>query len=97
LFPLSPVDLLHNQQKNTSEAGFKDGELDLSSLHNQSAPSNSSPPAQTMCDSNNQSQNEQFDQDYLDRYDLVIGMAGKPIKRYLAEIEKKIGKPMSSI
>jgi len=24
-------------------------------------------------------------------------MAGKPIKRYLAEIEKKIGKPMSSI
>jgi hypothetical protein len=33
----------------------------------------------------------------LDRYDLVIGMAGKPIKRYLAEIEKKIGHALSSI
>ncbi len=39
----------------------------------------------------------EYDQEYLDRYGLVIGMAGKPIKRYLAEIEKKLGKPMSTL
>jgi hypothetical protein len=89
------IDHLHSQQKNTSDAGFKDEELYLSSLHSQSANSYSKPLAQTSCD-NNPLQNEQYDQDYLDRYDLVIGMAGEPIKRYLAEIEKKIGKPMSS-
>jgi hypothetical protein len=86
------IDHLHNQQKNTTDkTGFKDGELDLSSLHVHST------PAQTMYDSNNQSQKDEYDQEYLDRYDLVIGMAGKPIKKYLADIEKKIGKPLSSI
>jgi hypothetical protein len=90
------IDHLHNQQKNTSDAGFKDGELDLSSLHSQSDPSYFKPLAQSNCD-NNPSQKDEYSQDYLDRYDLVIGMAGKPIKRYLAEIEKKIGKPLSSI
>jgi hypothetical protein len=92
------IDHLHNQQKNTTDkTRFKDGELDLSSLHVHSTASNSSPPAQTMYDSNSQSQKDEYDQEYLDRYDLVIGMAGKPIKKYLADIEKKIGKPLSSI
>jgi hypothetical protein len=86
-----------NQQKNTTnKTGLKDGELDLSSLHSQSATSYSKPLAQSSCDKN-PSQKDEYPQDYLDRYDLLIGMAGKPIKRYLAEIEKKIGKPMSSI
>jgi hypothetical protein len=90
------IDLIHNQQKNTSEAGFKDGELDLSSLHSQSATSYSKPLAQTSCD-HNPLQKDEYPQDYLERCDLVIGMAGKPIKKYLADIEKKIGKPLSSI
>jgi hypothetical protein len=91
------IDLLHNQQKNTTnKKGFKDGELDLSSLHVHSTASNSSPPVQTSRD-NNPSQKDEYDQDYLDHYDLVIGMAGKPIKRYLADIEKKFGHALSSI
>jgi hypothetical protein len=89
------IDHLHNQQKNAGDVGFK-GELDLSSLQSQSALSYSKPLAQSNCD-NKPSQKDEYSQDYLDRYDLVIGMAGKPIKRYLAEIEKKIGKPLSSI
>jgi lipopolysaccharide export LptBFGC system permease protein LptF len=91
------IDHLRNQQKKTTDkTGFKDGGLDLSSFHSQSATSYSKPLDQSNCD-NNPSQKDEYPQDYLDRYDLVIGMAGKPIKRYLAEIEKKIGKPMSSI
>jgi hypothetical protein len=43
-----------------------------------------------MHDSNIRSQNEQYDQDYLDRYNLVIGMAGKLIKRHVAEIKKNL-------
>ncbi len=50
-----------------------------------------------MHDSNIRSQNEQYDQDYLDRYNLVIGMAGKLIKRHVAKIEKKLGKPGSTL
>ena len=91
------IDHLHTQQKNTTDkTGFKGGELDLSSLRSKSATSYSKPLAPNSSD-NNPSQTDEYPQDYLDRYDLVIGMAGKPIKRYLAEIEKKIGKPMSSI
>ena len=91
------IDHLRNQQKNTiDKTGFKDGELDLGSLHSQSATSYSKSLAQSSCD-NNPSQKDEYPQDYLDRYDLVIGMAGKPIKRYLADIEKKMGKPLSSI
>ncbi len=71
--------------------------MDLRSLHVHSTASNSSPPAQTMHDSNIRSQNEQYDQDYLDRYNLVIGMAGKLIKRHVAKIEKKLGKPGSTL
>ena len=85
------IDHLRKQQNNSDA-----GKLDQSSLHSQSATSYSKPVIQTSCD-NNPLQKDEYDQDYLDRYDLVIGMAGKPIKRYLAEIEKKIGKPMSSI
>ena len=107
------IDHLHTQQKNTTDkTGFKGGELDLSSLRSKSATSYSKPLAPNSSDNNpsqtdeylapnssdnNPSQTDEYPQDYLDRYDLVIGMAGKPIKRYLAEIEKKIGKPMSSI
>ena len=91
------IDHLRNQQKNTTDkTGFKDGELDLSSLNSQSANSHFKSLVQNSSD-NNRSKNDEYPQDYLDRYDLVIGMAGKPIKRYLAEIEKKRGKPMSSI
>jgi hypothetical protein len=91
------IDHLRDQQKNTDKTAFKGGDLGLSSLHVHSTASNSSPPAQTLYDSNNQSQNEQYDQDYLDHYDVVIGMNGKPIKRYLNDIEKKIGHALSSI
>jgi lipopolysaccharide export LptBFGC system permease protein LptF len=91
------IDHLRNQQKSTTDkTGHKDGELDLSSLHSQSATSYSKPLAQTSCD-NNPSQKDEYTQDFLDRYDLVIGMAGRPIKRYLAEIEKKFGKPISTL
>ena len=42
-------------------------------------------------------QNGEYNQAFLDHYDLVIGMAGKPIKKHLAEIEKRIGKPVTTI
>jgi hypothetical protein len=38
--------------------------------------------------SHNQTQEEEFDQKYLDRYDLVIGMNGKPMKKFLVQFEK---------
>jgi hypothetical protein len=48
-------------------------------------------------DSNIQSQTEEYDQDYLDQNDLAIGMNGQPIKKYLADIEKKLGHALSSL
>ena len=47
--------------------------------------------------SNNEPENEEYDPEYLAQNDLVIGMNGRPIKKYLAEIEKKLGHPLSSI
>ena len=49
------------------------------------------------CNDNNEPQNEEYDEDYLDRSDLAIGMNGRPIAKYLAEIEKKLGKPLSTL
>jgi hypothetical protein len=46
---------------------------------------------------NNELPNEEYSKEYLDENNLVIGMNGRPIKKYLAEIEKKLGKPLSTI
>lgn len=45
----------------------------------------------------NELPNEEYSQKYLDENNLVIGMNGQPIKKYLAEIEKKLGHALSSI
>ncbi|MGA8914598.1 MAG: hypothetical protein WA393_10540 [Nitrososphaeraceae archaeon] len=45
----------------------------------------------------NEPQSEEYDQDYLDRNGLAIGMNGQPIAKYLADIEKKLGKPLSTL
>jgi hypothetical protein len=47
--------------------------------------------------SNIEPKNQDYDLRYLAQNDLVIGMNGRPIKMYLADIEKKLGKPLSSI
>ena len=39
----------------------------------------------------------EYNQEYLDHYDLVFGMSGIPIKRHLEEIEKKFGKQLSDL
>lgn len=46
---------------------------------------------------NNELPNEEYSQEYLDENNLVIGMNGRPIKKYLADIEKKLGKPLSTL
>ena len=46
---------------------------------------------------NDQPQNEEYDPEYLAQNDLVISMNGRPIKKYLADIEKKLGKPLSTL
>jgi hypothetical protein len=51
-------------------------------------------PFQACYSGNSKAQNEEWDQDFLDRNELVIGMAGIPIKKHLAEAEKKFGKPI---
>jgi hypothetical protein len=43
------------------------------------------------------SKSDEYDSEYLAQNDLVIGMNGRPIKKYLADIEKKLGKPLSTI
>lgn len=42
------------------------------------------------------SQNAKYNQAFLDHNDLVISMAGKPIKKHLAEIEKRFGRPVTT-
>lgn len=42
----------------------------------------------------NEPQSEEYDQD---RNGLAIGMNGQPIAKYLADIEKKLGKPLSTL
>lgn len=46
---------------------------------------------------NNELPNEEHSQEYLDENNLVIGMNGQPLKKYLADIEKKLGKPLSTL
>lgn len=46
---------------------------------------------------NNDLPDEEYSQEYLDENNLVIGMNGRPIKKYLADIEKKLGKPLSTL
>lgn len=48
-------------------------------------------------DNSNEPKNAEYDQEYLSQNDLVIGMNGKPIKRYLAGIEKRLDKPLPTI
>jgi hypothetical protein len=74
-----------------------ESKLDLSSL-SFLPKSNPTPETKEGYQSNNdQPQNEEYDQDYLDRNDLSIGMNGQPIAKYLADIEKKLGKPLSTL
>ena len=46
---------------------------------------------------NNEPINEEYSQEYLEQNGLAIGMNGQPIKKYLADIEKKLGKPLSTL
>lgn len=84
-------------QINQKENKIESKELDLSSL-TFLPKSNPTPETKEGYQSNNdQPQNEEYDQDYLDRNDLAIGMNGQPIAKYLADIEKKLGKPLSTL
>lgn len=82
------------EQVNQKENKIESKELDLSSL---SFLSKSNPNAPTHVSNNGETQNEEYDQDYLDRNDLAIGMNGQPIAKYLADIEKRLGKPLSTL
>ena len=84
------------EQVNIKENKIDSKKLDLSSL-SFLPKSNSDPQPQVSLSNNNPSQNEEYDQDYLDRNDLAIGMNGQPIAKYLSDIEKKLGKPLSTI
>jgi hypothetical protein len=81
-----------NQKENKTESK----ELDLNSL-TFLPKSNSSIQACETQDTNYRLDNEVYDQEYLDQNDLAISMSGRPIKKYLAEIEKKLGKPLSTL
>jgi len=62
--------------------------------------SKSNPTAGTKVEdqsSNNEPENEEYDPEYLAQNDLVIDKIGHPIKKYLADIEKKLGKPLSTL
>jgi hypothetical protein len=81
------------EQLNQTENKTDSKELDLSSL---SFLPKSTPPAQASS-GDNRDPSEEYDPVYLAQSDLVIGMNGRPIKKYLADIEKKLGKPLSTI
>jgi uncharacterized protein YbcC (UPF0753/DUF2309 family) len=84
-----------NQKENNKES--IEAGLDLTSL-SLLPKSDSSPQVQESCQSNdNELNNEEYDKNYLDKNDLAIGMNGQPIKKYLADIEKKLGKPLSTL
>ena len=80
-----------NQKENKIVS--KEREVDISSRLSFLSKSNPTPETKESYQSNNdEQQNEEYDQD-----DLVISMNGQPIKKYLADIEKKLGKPLSTL
>ena len=85
-----------NQKEN--KIASTEREADISSRLSFLPKSNPTSPLQEGSNNNNnEPQNDEYDQDYLDRNELAIGMNGQPIKKYLAEIEKKLGKPLSTL
>ena len=69
------------EQVNQKENKIESKKLDLSSLSFLSK-SNPTPETKEGYQSNNDElQNEEFDQDYLDRNDLAIGMNGRPMAK----------------
>jgi hypothetical protein len=83
-------DQVHQEQNKTE---FKESGFDLSSL---TILAKSDPLLQEIPD-RPQDKKEEYNAEYLSQNDLVIGMNGQPIKKYLAEIEKKLGKPLSTL
>ena len=80
-----------NQKENKIVS--KEREVDISSRLSFLSKSNPTPETKESYQSNNdEQQNEEYDQD-----DLAISMNGQPIKKYLADIEKKLGKPLSTL
>jgi hypothetical protein len=85
-------DELHEKENKTE---FEERQIDISSRLSFLPKLNPNTSAQESCHSNNnEPQRDEYDQDYLDRNDLAIGMNGQPIKKYLADIEKKLVKPL---
>ena len=87
------IEYLRNQIRQNKDR-IESKELDLSSL---SFLPKSNGSGQASCNKSSEPQNGEYDQEYLDESDSVIGMNGSPIKKYLAEIEKKLGKPLSTL
>ena len=92
------IEYLREQLNEKENKISKEGDVDISSRL--SFLSKSNPTAETKVEyqsSNNESENEEYDPKYLAQNDLVIGMNGQPIKKYLSDIEKKLGKPLSTL
>lgn len=92
------IEYLREQLNEKENKISKEEEVDMSSRL--SFLSKSNPTAETKAEyqsSNNEPENEEYDPKYLAQNDLVIGMNGRPIKKYLADIEKKLGKPLSTL
>ena len=92
------IDYLREQVNEKENKISKEGEVDISSGFHFCP--NQIPTAETKVEyqsSNNEPENEEYDPEYLAQNDLVIGMNGRPIKKYLADIEKKLGKPLSTL
>ncbi len=85
-----------NQKEN--KIASTEREADISSKLSFLPKSNPTSPLQEGSNNNNnEPENEEYDPKYLAQNDLVIGMNGRPIKKYLADIEKKLGKPLSTL
>ena len=85
-----------NQKEN--KIATTEREADISSRLSFLPKSNPTSPLQEGSNNNNnEPQNDEYDQDYLDRNGLAIDMNGRPIKKYLADIEKKLGKLLSTL
>ena len=84
------------EQVSQKENKSKESGLDLSSL-SFLPKANSDYSVGDSPNNTNEPQSEEYDQDYLDRNDLAIGMNGQPIAKYLADIEKKLRKPLSTL
>ena len=94
------IEYLQNQVgQKQSKIESKEGDVDIRSRLSFLSKSNPTPETKVEYQSsnNNEPENGGYDPEYLDQSDLVIGMNGRPIKKYLAEIEKKLGKSLSSI